>query len=174
MEVWKPVLEFEGLYEVSSTGRVRSLDKIVRNTAVSSRMIRGQVVTPYIRPAGYATVRLSRAAKKRSCYVHRLVAAAFHGAGKPGDEVCHRDGQKLNNAATNLYWGSRTQNMADRGRLGEAASGERHGQAKLTAQQVAVIMADPRLHREIAAEHGVSRELIGMIKRGKIWRGVQG
>ena len=109
-----------------------------------------------------------------SHYVHRLVARAFIGEGGKGEEVCHRDGNKVANAVENLYWGTRLDNMVDRNRLGESAKGQAHGMAKLREDQAIAIIADNRLHRDIAIEYGVSRSLISMMKRGKIWSHLHG
>lgn len=169
-----PVPEYEEQYEVSDLGNVRSRAREVRNTSVSCRSVPAQVIAPYVRQAGYATVRLAKGGKKTSHYVHRLVAEAFHGRGSEGREVLHRNGNKADNRAANLSWGSRLDNMADRQRLGEAAKGESHGHAKLTEDQVRQIRDDKRYQHIIAEEYGVSRRLIGMIKKGVIWRHVQG
>lgn len=169
MEKWQPVTGFEAEYEVSDLGRVRSLARKVANGPKSMRSLPAQFIAPYFRKEGYATVRLSRQRKKVGYYVHRLVAAAFLGEGPCGTEVCHRNGDKSDNHISNLYWGTRLENMADRQRLKEMAKGERHGMAKLTDAQVKAIIADSRFHKDIADDYSVSRGLISMIKRGRIW-----
>lgn len=169
MENWKPVAGFETEYEVSDLGRVRSIGRSVRNGANSMRKLPPQIIAPYFRKEGYATVKLAKHRAKLSCYIHRLVAEAFIGKGANGTEVCHRNGNKADNRAGNLYWGTRVENMADRTRLGEAACGIRHGHAKLSEADVFSIRGDPRKQADIAADFGVSRRLIGMIKAKTIW-----
>lgn len=71
-----------------------------------------------------------------------------------------------------LWVGTQAQNMADMARKGRAQRGERHAHAKLTASLVVSIRKDHRLHREIAADLGVSTSLISMVKSGDIWRHV--
>jgi len=173
MENWRDIESFEGAYEVSDTGKIRSLERIVRNGPKSERTLPAIVVAPYIRPQGYATVRLGLGGSKTSLYVHRIVAGAFLGKGEAGQEVCHRNGDKADNRVGNLYWGTRLENMADRERLGEAARGEQHGHAKLSEAQVLAIRRDERFQYLIAAEYGVSRRLVGMIKAGKVWKHVK-
>lgn len=174
IETWLPVANYEGLYEVSDYGRVRSLDRLARNTKSSCRMIKGQIITPYERENGYQTVKLAKARKKTNHYVHRLVAAAFHPNKKAEKEVLHRDGDKRNNISSNLSWGSRLDNMTDRTRLNEHANGERHGMAKLNEASVKAIFDDPRWHKFIAADYGVSTSLVGLIKSKRIWKHIHG
>lgn len=169
MEEWKTINGFEGCYEVSNKGQIRSLDRWVANTASSSRFLKGQIIKPFIQANGYADVKLAAKGKKTTHYIHRLVATAFHGPGKPNDDAMHLDGNKINNIPQNLAWGTRKENVADGIRRGVWAHGERHGHAKLTEQQIILIRADTRLHREIATNYGVSRTLISMIKRRSIW-----
>lgn len=169
MEEWRQIAGYEGLYEVSNLGRVRSLGRSIANSDKSTRFIAGQIIKPYVRQTGYHTVRLARGRKKTSYYVHRLVAVAFHGMGATGEEVLHRDGDKGRNLETNLCWGTRLDNMADRSRLGESARGETHGMAKLKEAQVRTIILDGRPQKVIAVDFGISRSLVTMIKQGKVW-----
>lgn len=169
MAIWATVAGYEGLYEVSDTGLIRSLNRNVPNSSKSFRPIPGRIIKPYVRPSGYHTVKLAKGRKKTSFYVHRLVTEAFHGKGSTGQEVLHRDGDKGSNCASNLSWGTRLENMADRNRLGESACGERHGHAKLKEAQVLAIRADVREHRFIAAEYGISVSLVSAIKHRRVW-----
>lgn len=117
-ELWKDIEGYEGLYQVSNMGRVRSLDRIAtaeRNGKTIQRNIVGKLLTPTKRRHGYLAVMLygrgghpTRGFKSVS--VHRLVASAFvdnpHGYG----EVNHLDENKQNNAADNLEWCDRKYN----------------------------------------------------------------
>jgi hypothetical protein len=174
VETWKSVVGYEGRYEVSDTGLVRSVARSVANTATSSRMLAAVILAPFVHRGGYMVVKLSRSRQKTSHYVHRLVAEAFLGSGEARQEVLHADGDKKNNRLENLSWGSRRDNMRDRHRLGEVAKGERHGMAKLTEDAVRAILSDTRYHHLVAADYGVSRSMISMIKRGKHWRHLAG
>ena len=111
-EEWRPVVGFEGLYEVSSRGRVRSLDRRV-NTSSGTRLSRGQVLKGK-RKNGYQEVSLGRNGSRNFRLVHRLVCEAFHGPAPEGKPwVLHRDGDKSNNTPGNLYWGDPKQNAQD-------------------------------------------------------------
>ena len=113
-EQWKPVEGFESIYEVSETGRVRSLDREV-STSENSRAhrkwtARGKELTPTGNGRGYLIVGLCDGEKRVNRYVHRLVAEAFIGS-IDGLEVDHIDDDKANNAASNLRVCTRKQNV---------------------------------------------------------------
>lgn len=91
VEKWKPVKGYEGMYEVSNLGNVRSLYK-------------GIVRKPNLINSGYFTVRLAKGGKQKTHLIHRLVAEAFLEKPPGCDEVNHKDYNKLNNRADNLEW----------------------------------------------------------------------
>jgi len=169
-EIWKDVVGYEGRYEVSSLGRVRSVAREVRNTASSTRFLPCIIIAPNRHPGGYFTVKLSLDRVKRHHYIHRLVALAFIGPAPHKHEVLHGDGNKTNNALPNLSWGTRKENFIDRARLGELLLGETHPNAKLTDAKVLAILSDRRSVNEIAKDYGVTRSNISMIKTRKTWR----
>ncbi len=111
-EIWKPVVGFEGAYEVSNLGNVRSIDRI-RNAAYgASAKIRGRMMA--IRKNtnnDYLLVRLVKDGRTHHCLIHRLVAMAFLPNPLNLPEVNHRDEDKQNNTCTNLEWCSRKYNI---------------------------------------------------------------
>jgi len=125
-EVWKPITGWEGLYEVSSLGRVRSLPREVSGGRGSRAVRGGRVLTPSA-TYGYAHVCLHDRGRKRTARVHVLVATAFHGARPQGMHACHVDGDSSNNAASNLYWGTPKQNAQDKAKHGTATYALRRG-----------------------------------------------
>jgi hypothetical protein len=116
-EEWRPVVGYEGLYEVSSEGRVRSLDRITGGKR--RRRIRGQMLTPTPHPDGRrVAVSLCKDGIQRAPAVHRLVAAAFLGPRPVGLDICHGDGNGFNNAVANLRYDTRSANLLDSVRHG--------------------------------------------------------
>lgn len=103
-ERWVPVVGYEGLYEVSDEGRVRSL---ARNGT------RGCILKHDIHVAGYPGVRLSRDNRKKHFTVHSLVARAFLGPRLPGMECRHLNGIPGDCRLENLMWGTSAQNSQD-------------------------------------------------------------
>jgi hypothetical protein len=106
-ERWLPVPGYEGLYEVSNIGRVRSLPHKTRQGMRGGRMRK----TPL--NAGYPVVSLYANGVGRVTSVHLLVAAAFIGPRPPGMEVRHLDGNPSNCVLSNLTYGTHTENMRD-------------------------------------------------------------
>lgn len=120
LERWRPVVGYEGGYEVSDLGRVRSLDRVTDR----GRNWRGRIMTPTAMPSGYLTVTLWRDGVQRSALVHRLVLTAFVG---PSDsEVRHLHGDPSDNRLSELAWGTHSENQFD-----QVAHG-RHGNASKT------------------------------------------
>lgn len=119
-EEWRPVVGYEGLYEVSSLGQVRSLDRWVSHWRGGRSRLPGSVMKPDLsNPRGYERYTLSRSGMTRRFSLHRLVCEAFHGPAPEGKPLaCHWDGNPRNNRADNLYWGSQADNMQDKRRHG--------------------------------------------------------
>lgn len=117
-EMWRPVVGWEDLYEVSDHGRVRSLDRIGRLGASGSRKYKGRVLRPIANELNYQKVSLCRDRHHEIRRIHRLVLEAFIGPCPPGMETRHRDGDPANNHLTNLRWGTKTDNNLDQVRHG--------------------------------------------------------
>ena len=110
-EIWKDIEGYEGLYQVSSWGRVRSLDRYVSAKCGGSRLVKGIIIKEYDNGLGYKLVALCRDNKPKYAYVHRLVAAAFVANPEGYDEINHIDEDKGNNVPENLEWCSHKYNM---------------------------------------------------------------
>ena len=106
-EIWKDVVGYEGLYEVSSLGRVRSLDVVDR----LGRLHKGKIRAAKDNGNGYQTLPLKHDGKQKMVTVHRMVAIAFVDNPYNLPEVNHIDGDKTNNMASNLEWCDRRHNV---------------------------------------------------------------
>ena len=107
MEVWKDIKGYEGLYQVSSTGRVRSLDRVSCN----GKHYKGRILKPVPDGAGYQQVFLRKDAKTRRFYIHRMVATAFIENPENKPQVNHlNESQKWNNRVENLSWATPKEN----------------------------------------------------------------
>lgn len=162
-EEWRAAPGFEGFYEVSDLGRVRSL-----------YFSPPRMVSQWPDKDGYPCVTLG-ARKRRKQRVHRLVALAFHGRRQNvlHNEVAHLDGCRSNCRADNLKWVSRVENHSHKLRHGTHQVGELCPAAKLRVDQVARIKARYATSREIAEDYGISRHTVFDIWRGKTWIGVE-
>jgi hypothetical protein len=168
-ERWRPVVGWEGLYEVSDNGRVKSLSRRVR-IGRAFRTVEGRVLRQGVSLRRYWKVELSSGARTTSVHVHRLVAEAFL-AGY-GDVVRHLDGDGFHNAATNLAWGSFRDNEADKARHGRVPHGEAHHNAKLTentVREIRSLHASGISQLQIAASLGIHRGVVGAVVRGRSW-----
>lgn len=109
-EIWKPVVGYEGLYEVSSLGRIRSVDRIVFQQGRSQKY-KGCIMSPFIGNHGYYGIRLSKNNKKKTYSVHRLVALAFIPNPDNLPVINHKDETHTNNCVSNLEWCTQKYNM---------------------------------------------------------------
>lgn len=138
-ERWRPVPGYEGLYEASSAGRVRSLDRRVRDSRGQWRALRGRVLQESMASTlGHRKVNLCKDGTPRRTPVHKIVAAAFLGPAR-GRQVRHLDGNPRNNAVGNLAYGTQADNEADKVAHGRSNRGERCGSAVLTREDVRCI-----------------------------------
>ena len=103
-EIWKPIVDYEGYYEVSNLGRVRSVDRYVPRKNQSPQYFEGKILKPAINPAGYAWVRISNGRTVKMCRIHRLVAEAFIPNPNNYPIINHKDENKQNNSIDNLEW----------------------------------------------------------------------
>lgn len=184
-EVWRPVPGFEGRYEVSDRGRVRSLRE--RGRFGAHDCLRP---VPLILRAGlnrgYVYVHIASKMRK----LHRLVLEVFVGPCPEGHEAAHLNGVRTDNHAENLAWKTHAENEHDKVVHGTVRTGDRNGThthpervtrgesrpaAKLTAAAVREIRAAAghgELRSAIAARHGVSTRTIRGVVRRDSWRHV--
>lgn len=134
-EEWRSVVGFEGQYEVSSHGRLRSLST---HSWGRTHMRRVPMVlcTPVDVTTGYPQARLWRNVEARRS-VHRLVLEAFVGACPIGQQASHLDGGRANNRLDNLRWESCSANNMRKHQHGTAQIAERNFNSKLTRADVA-------------------------------------
>ena len=157
MEIWKSVVGYESLYEVSDHGQIRSAKTGKLKKFTHDKQKR----RPFLG--------LWKNNKIRVIYPHKAVLEAFVGLRPQGMEGCHNDGNPWNNHLSNLRWDTPRNNQLDRAKHGTSNRGERCAAAKLTEAQVRAILTDTRLQRIIAAKYGVRENTISRIKSGKRW-----
>lgn len=160
-EVWSPVLGFEGLYEVSTHGRVRSLHKRHLGNGLILRLKTDRY--------GYKAVRLSRPEGHSDRLVHSLVAEAFIGKRPAGKQVAHANGDKNDNFVANLRYATPLENAADKFVHGTVLRGVDHGRAKLTVADVLEIRSSNLSQSKTAALFGISCGQVSNIRTRKQW-----
>lgn len=160
-EIWKPVPGCEGKYEVSSFGKVKSLNRRVPNGWGRTHSVPERILKPSFDKQGYERVTLCG----KQLMVHRIACAAFHGPA-PVDKpyALHWDDVPTNNRADNLRWGTKSDNMIDRIRNGI------HPTVKITPDDARAIYADrTSTHVELSKKYGISDTVIGQIRLGRKW-----
>lgn len=176
-EVWKDCPNYEGLYEISSLGRVRR--------AISSKPVTctkpGNLLKPILRPSGYQTITLFKEKKGKVFFIHTLICHAWHGPRpSPKHRVAHFDGNASNNNYHNLRWATQSENEQDKKRhgtyhKGRFSNGSNNPSAKLTESDIPTIKqlrAEGLTYRQIASRFGVSYTPIHLILTGKKWKHV--
>ena len=171
-EEWLPIAGYEGLYEVSDCGNVRSLPTIIREIRPFVR--KGKILKPEIGRFGYCRVALYCDGRQSRQLIHRLVLVAFDRPPGQGEECNHKDFDKTNNRRSNLEWVTRSKNVRWTVEAGRANSptGERHGGAKLSEEDVRTIRRRLRSgdrQRTVAAAYGVTQSIVSDIHRGVSW-----
>jgi hypothetical protein len=150
-EVWRSVVGYEGYYEVSTWGRVRSVDRVVdwytpRWDVHTTKTFRGRVLKICLLTRDAAgtyktpTVTLSKNGKLKPRMIHQLVLTSFVGPCPEGMECCHWDGDPTNNRLDNLRWDTRKNNHADKRRHGTLLTGERATMSRANREAKATIV----------------------------------
>lgn len=107
-EIWKDIADYEGYYQISNLGRVRSVDRYIYNVSNFGdnkiSFYKGKILRPSKRRKGYLGISLTKKNKQRSFLIHRLVAQAFIPNSNNLPQVNHIDEDKTNNQVCNLEW----------------------------------------------------------------------
>ena len=143
-EIWKPVKGYEGYYEVSNEGRVRGLDRYVKNPAHG-----------------------------KNFQIHRLVLETFVGECPEGMECCHYDDDCANNNLSNLRWDTHENNVLDRIRNNKSQKGSRNYFALFDEEEVSAIkwaLSHSFRQADVARYFDVSPSVICYIATNKTWR----
>lgn len=172
-EVWKDIKGYEGYYQVSNLGRVKSLDRNIHYSNGYTRRHFGKMMRPHLNK-GYLSVKLKKNTKAAHGKIHRLVAQSFiPQISLSKDQVNHIDGNKLNNRVDNLEWCTLQENHKHAGQLNLRPVGEKAGRAKLKRSQVIEVLNEYKKgekRSEIAKKLGVSWSCINRIVQKKSWK----
>lgn len=174
-EIWKPVVGHEGYYEVSSIGRVRSLDMTVGKRGKR----KGRILRPATNANGYKKVVLSVKEKKRYTTVHILMLESFVGPRPKGHVACHANDIPDDNRLENLRWDTHSGNRRDSIRNGtyvinyRPVVGEAHAKTTLRTGDVLRIREASLFGakaKDLAAAYSVTGNVIWRITSNKTWR----
>jgi len=178
IELWKSIPGYEGIYEVSNLGRVRSLDRLRKNPNGMAKF-KGRIITGNHGGKHYFQVALHKDGRKQYYSVHRLVAEAFIPNPDNKPQVNHIDGNKQNNVYTNLEWATPSENILHSFRTGlNPCSGEKNVNAKLNPDIIAKIRSEYIKGQRgsgllaLSKKYGVAKSTMLSIISGETWKGV--
>ncbi|MFG6338781.1 MAG: NUMOD4 motif-containing HNH endonuclease [Lachnospiraceae bacterium] len=165
-EIWKDIPGYEGKYQASSRGRVRSMDRYIvrphpRSKAPTEYHVRGRVLKRTVGAHGYCVVGLG---KENVQKVHVIVAATFLGRRPSGKVIRHLDGNRQNNSISNLCYGTQSENQMDRysygGKMGKLSPSN--------VRQIRNLLVEGSMGRKDVAElFGVTRGAVDHICQGR-------
>jgi len=162
-EIWKDIEGFNGIYQISNLGKVKSF----KNNQIN-------ILKNYINNSGYPEVNLRKNKKKKHLTIHRLIAVYFIDNPNNLPEVNHLDGDKTNYSISNLEWSTHANNIQhayDTG-LQPLPLGEKNSAAKLTEKQVIEIRAiDLSISSaKVAKQYNIGKTAIKDIRARKTWK----
>ena len=160
-EIWRDITGYEGYYQVSSEGRVKSLKRKGRKNEY--------ILRPVVTNCGYYQVGLRSGGKRKMFFVHRLVCEAFHENPDNKPQVNHVNEDKTDNRACNLEWSTRRENMNHGTRNSRAGKAIAKANSKQTGQytlDMELIKVWPSA-REAERKTGFDQSTISKVARGK-------
>ena len=159
--VWRDIEGYEGRYQVSNMGRVKSLGRKDR----FGRVIKERILEPAVTHNGYLRVGLHVDGKRKMLRVHRLVCEAFHENPDNKSEVNHVNEDKTDNRACNLEWSTRTENCnhGSRNERVAKALSKPIGQFSLDGKLIKVWQSACEARRQTGFDQGY----VGAVARGK-------
>lgn len=178
-EIWKNIPEYEGFYQASNLGRIRS---ILRPKTL------GGILRPILDTGGHLQIGLYKNGKQKRLLIHRLILETFISPCPSGMECRHLDGNPVNNKLNNLKWGTHSENSQDSIKHGTFFhpdnSGSNNGHAILRESDVHKIRkllqsgrngrsGQKYSQKEISKMFNVHRYTISMIVTGKTWKHLQ-
>lgn len=170
MEIWRDIPGYEGRYQASTLGRIRSLDRrvpVYDSTGRFTRAVRGRILRPGKCRSGHVSVVLGNG--KPGSMVHQLICRTFIGPCPKGMEVLHKNGNPCDNRLENLHYGTRTENILDVYKVGKRW--RKFSLNDVDRIRFELFCGIPG--HEIAKEYAASDATISAIKRGRTYRWYQ-
>ena len=168
-EIWKDILEYEGYYQISNLGRVKSIDRVIINSKGTKRFYKGKMLSKILNNCGYFCVNLTIGKKRNQFSIHRLLGTYFIPNPLNLPQIDHLDAVKTNNALHNLEWVTSEENTERAKNKGLMPKGVDNHKSKLTEIQVLDIRSSNLRNIDLSKKYNVSKTLIGYIKKRKIW-----
>lgn len=171
-EVWKDIVGYEGLYQISSLGRVKRLAGTRRSSRHSICPVKERILSPHIDSRGRIGYSLSKEGKQQEYKAAILLLTAFVGPRPKGMECCHYDDNSSNNTLSNLRWDTKANNIKDMFRNNKVNMHENHPRHKLNWVQVNEIkcLLNTKMRViDIARKFNIGWSTVWHIKLGHTW-----
>jgi hypothetical protein len=173
MENWKDVIGFEGYYQVSNLGKIKSLSRYIKHSRGSDMLLKEKILSTQVNCHGYLKVILSKHNSQKTFRVHTLVCKAFLNNPENKRDINHINGNKTDNRLINLEYNTRSENMKHCFRIGlNCHKGQNHNQSKLNEKDVLDIRSEKYKGfkiKDIAFIYGVKPCTISNIIAKRIW-----
>lgn len=173
-EVWKDIQGYEGYYQVSNMGRVRSCDREIVFKDGRRRFYKGKLIRPVKTNSGYWQIRMKINEHVKREYVHRLVAKAFIPNPNKFPEINHKDENRLNNRTDNLEWIEHVENLnyGNRTKKFAISRGKKVGQFTKDGKLLHTYYSTREAGRRGYEQTSVSKCAIGKLKtyKGYVWK----
>ena len=172
--MWKDIKGFEGIYQISDSGEVRSLPRYFKNHS-KLQFLQGRILKPCICGKGYYRVCLCKDGVVHEVYIHRLVAEHYINNTNNCAVVNHIDGNKLNNKVDNLEWLTYSQNNQHAYDTSLKARGAGYYNSKLSEQDVREILINGKYttYQNIANKYNVSKATVRDVLNRKTWKYIE-
>lgn len=136
-ENWLPIPGYEGFYEASDMGRIRSVDRIIRTRDGVTSLRKGKIIsTKFVANEKRVVVHLWKENNQKLFRLHKLIMLTFVGPRPEGMDICHYDGNAQNNRLDNLRYDTRSANIQDAIRHGTSTRGDNNGRSVLNSEMV--------------------------------------
>lgn len=173
-EIWVDIKGFEGLYQISSYGRIKSYDRYIRN-GFNTYIKKGKIRKNQFSNNGYYIIIFNINTKMYQYLIHRLVASNFIPNENNYSQVNHKDGNKLNNNVENLEWITPSNNIIHSINNNLTSQwGETHKSTKLKKEDIKEIrkLGKTMSRTDISKEYGISIKAVCNIINNKTWKRV--
>lgn len=177
-EIWRPLLGYEGLYEISNLGEVKSLPRAVRSVGSAKKEYlihrKEKILSKIIDSNGYIQVTLTKNKISKLTLVHRIIALAF--IPNPENKRCvnHKNGIKTDNRVENLEWMTHSENSKHSFQIGlQCNKGENHPSSKLTTKDVLLmrkLKSEGKSSYSLAKMFGITYTTAKEIIKRKTWQ----
>ena len=171
MEVFKDILGYEGLYQVSNLGKVKSTERKAKHWRGGLLTVKSRIMKPFTSKCGYLIVSISKNSIDNKFLIHRLVSNAFIPNPYNKPQVNHINGIKTDNRVVNLEWNTRSENIkhADNSGL-RNSKGENNSRSKLSEIDVFEIRKSDKPIIFLSKKYNVGRNCISKVLHKKTWK----